>query len=64
LIREVAEKLGQKRVSETTGGGHSRKYVEREIRDDNNEVYLLISFLTVPDTNNLTLNSNLQKNLR
>jgi len=57
----VAEKLASKRGSETIGGRNSREYGEREIRDDNNEVYLLVSFLTVPVTNNLVVNINLQK---
>ena len=57
----MAEKLAQKLGSETIGGGHSRDYVEKKIRDNKNEVYLLISFLTLPDTNNLIVNINLQK---
>jgi len=39
LIRDVAEKLAQKLGSETIGGGHSRDYVEKKIRDNKNEVY-------------------------
>jgi hypothetical protein len=48
LVQGGGRKVSPKQGSETIGGGHSREYVEREIRDDN-EVYLLISFLTVPD---------------
>jgi len=40
--------------------GHSCEQVEGK-RDDNKEVYLLIQFLTVPDTNNLIVNIKVYK---
>jgi hypothetical protein len=59
LRRVETEKLAQAGFGDFLADAHVSRLKGK--CDDNNEVYWLIQFVTVPDTNRLTVNSKVQE---